>query len=129
MTYCYKKTTTRSFHETEQSLRESLKAEGFGIITEIDVQKTIKEKLGIDTDKYKIIGACNPTLAYQAINAEPDIGVLLPCNVIIRQAHGKTVISAILPTVQLGKVGNPLLQPIAAIVEGKLKEAVDRTAP
>ena len=128
MTYCYKQSTKKSFIKTEIAVREALKKRGFGIITEIDAQKTVKEKLGKDMPPYKILGACNPNFAHQAMTIEPDIGVLLPCNVIVRQEGTTVIIGAILPSVQLGKVNNPKLTPIAEQVEQQLKAAVDEAA-
>jgi uncharacterized protein (DUF302 family) len=109
-------------------LTKVFKKEGFGVLTEIDVKQTLKTKLNVDFDEYIILGACNPPYAYQALTAERDIGVLLPCNVTVYTQAGKTYVSAILPTVQLGKVGNPELTPIAEEIETKLKKVVDAVA-
>lgn len=128
LAYNYKKEVKLSYAETVSRVREELKKEGFGIITEIDVKQTFKHKLNVDFDDYIILGACNPSFAHQALTAERDIGVLLPCNVIVYSQQGKTFVSAILPTVQLGKVNNPALSPIAEQVENKLKRVVDATA-
>jgi len=125
MSYCYTRRAARSFSVVEGEVRTALKNEGFGVITEIDAQKTVKEKLGEEMLPYKILGACNPHFAHQAINAEPDIGVLLPCNIVIRQDEQGVVVSAILPTVQIGKVSNPALAPIASEVERSLKKMID----
>lgn len=126
--YTYKKSVPLGYLDAVVRVKEELKKEGFGVLTEIDVKQTLKSKLDIDFDDYIILGACNPPLAYQALTAERDIGVLLPCNVTVYTRDGKTCVSAILPTVQLGKVGNPGLIPIAEQVESKLKRAVDATA-
>ena len=126
MTYAYTKRTGLPFAAAEQRLRSALAKQGFGIITEIDAQKTVKAKLGKDMPPYKILGACNPSFAHQAMSMEPDIGVLLPCNVLLRADGDVTVISAIRPTVQLGKA--PALQPIAEEVERRLTAVVDETA-
>ncbi len=126
--YNYKKPVTLSYADAVTKVKEELKKEGFGVLTEIDVKQTLKTKLNVDFDDYIILGACNPPLAYQALTAERDIGVLLPCNVIVYVQGGKTFVSAVLPTVQLGKVGNPKLLPIAEQVESKLKKAVDAVA-
>lgn len=125
--YNYKKSTTLDYSNTVVKVKEELKKEGFGVLTEIDVRQTLKTKLNIDFEEYIILGACNPPLAYQALTAEQDIGVLLPCNVIVYVKGGKTFVSAVLPTIQLGKVGNPKLIPIAEQVESKLKKVVDST--
>ena len=126
--YNYKKLVTLSYADAVTKVKEELKKEGFGVLTEIDVKQTLKTKLNVDFDDYIILGACNPPLAYQALTAERDIGVFLPCNVIVYVQGGKTFISAVLPTVQLGKVGNPKLLPIAEQVESKLKKVVDAVA-
>lgn len=126
--YNYKKPVTLSYADAVIKVKDELKKEGFGVLTEIDVKQTLKTKLNIDFDDYIILGACNPPLAHEALTAERDIGVLLPCNVIVYVQGGKTFISAVLPTVQLGKVGNPELLPIAGQVESKLKKVVDAAA-
>lgn len=126
--YTYKKSVPLGYADTVAKVRDELKKEGFGVLTEIDVKQTLKTKLNVNFDDYIILGACNPPLAYQALTAERDIGVLLPCNVIVYTQNGKTFVSAVLPTVQLGKVGNPKLAPIAEQVENKLKKVVDATA-
>ncbi len=126
--YNYKKPVPLGYTDAVAKVKEELKKEGFGVLTEIDVKQTLKTKLNVDFDDYIILGACNPPLAYQALTAERDIGVLLPCNVIVYVQGGKTFVGAVLPTVQLGKVGNPKLLPIAEQVENKLKKVVDATA-
>lgn len=123
--YNYKKSTPMGYSDAVAKVRDELKKEGFGVLTEIDVKQTLKTKLNVDFEDYIILGACNPPLAYKALTAERDIGVLLPCNVIIYIQGGRTYVSAVLPTVQLGKVGNPELLPIAEQVESKLKKVVD----
>ncbi len=126
--YNYKKSVSLGYADAVAKVKDELKKEGFGVLTEIDVKQTLKTKLNVDFDDYIILGACNPPLAYQALTVEQDIGVLLPCNVIVYVKGGKTFVSAVLPTVQLGKVGNPKLLPIAEQVENKLKKVVDATA-
>lgn len=126
--YTYKKSISMGYADTVTKVREELKKEGFGVLTEIDVKQTLKTKLNVDFDEYIILGACNPPYAYQALTSERDIGVLLPCNVTVYTQAGKTYVSTILPTVQLGKVGNPELTPIAEEIETKLKKAVDAVA-
>jgi uncharacterized protein (DUF302 family) len=105
--------------------REALKKEGFGVLTEIDVQEKMKEKLGVDMNKYIILGACNPPNAYQAILAEENIGLMLPCNVIVYEKGSKTVLSVIRPTVAMQMIDNVELQKLAETVEGQLKKAFD----
>ena len=104
---------------------EELKKEGFGVLTEIDIQAKLKEKLGIDFKKYVILGACNPPSAHQAILAEEDIGLMLPCNVIVYEKGNKTVLSIIRPKVAMQMIANPALQSIAENVEVKLKKVFD----
>ncbi|MCE8425992.1 MAG: DUF302 domain-containing protein [Candidatus Methanoperedens sp.] len=123
--YVYKRSIPLDYVDAVAKVRDELKKEGFGVLTEIDVKQTLKTKLNVDFEDYIILGACNPALAYQALTAEIDIGVLLPCNVIVYVQGGKTFVSAVLPTVQLGKVGNPELISIAEKVENKLKKVVD----
>jgi len=105
--------------------REALKKEGFGVLTEIDVKEKMKEKLGIDMRKYIILGACNPPNAYKAILAEENIGLMLPCNVIVYEKGSKTVLSVIRPTVAMQMIDNVELQKLAEAVEGQLKKAFD----
>ncbi|MEN6317727.1 MAG: DUF302 domain-containing protein [Syntrophaceae bacterium] len=105
--------------------REALKKEGFGVLTEIDVKEKMKEKLGLDMQKYIILGACNPPNAYKAIIAEENIGLMLPCNVIVYEKGGKTVLSVIRPAVAMQMIDNVELQKLAEAVEGKLKKAFD----
>ena len=105
--------------------REALKKEGFGVLTEIDVQEKMKEKLGVDMNKYIILGACNPPNAYKAILAEENIGLMLPCNVIVYEKGSKTVLSVIRPTVAMQMIDNVELQEVAQAVEEQLKKAFD----
>jgi uncharacterized protein (DUF302 family) len=105
--------------------REALKKEGFGVLTEIDVKEKMKEKLGLDMKKYIILGACNPPNAYKAILAEENIGLMLPCNVIVYETGSKTVLSVIRPTVAMQMIENVELQKLAQAVEGQLKKAFD----
>ncbi len=126
--YNYKKPVPLGYADAIARVKDELKKEGFGVLTEIDVKKTLKAKLDVDFEDYIILGACNPPLAYQALTAERDIGVLLPCNVIVYVQGSRTFVAAVLPTVQLGKVGNPKLLPIAEQVESRLKKVVDAVA-
>lgn len=100
----------------------ALKAEGFGVLTEIDVKETLKTKIGVDFRPYKILGACNPPLAYQALSAAPEVGLLLPCNVTVAQSErGGTDVSLVDPLSMLGVVANPALDPIAQAARAKLE--------
>ena len=125
MAYYFTKTVARSFDETLAKLTDELKKEGFGILTEIDVKETLKKKLNVDFRRYKILGACNPTFAYQALQAEEKIGILLPCNVIIQEkSDGQVEVSAIDPMETMKVVGNPKLTALAEQVQAKLKRVV-----
>ncbi len=120
--YGFSVTIDANMQQAEEKVREALMAEGFGVLTEIDVQKVMKAKLDIDRSGYKILGACNPNLAHQAIEAEPDIGLLLPCNVLLREeADGKTSVGFMDPMAVLGMVDNPHIAEVAPMVQGKLK--------
>lgn len=123
--YGYKKEVKLSFSEAVVKVKAELAKEGFGVLTEIDVKATLKKKLDVDYEDYAILGACNPPFAYQALQAEKDIGLLLPCNVVVFSESGKTYAAAVLPTQQMQKVGNPKLDEIATVVERKLKKVVD----
>ena len=126
MKYGYKKQIALSFLETVEKTKTELAKENFGILTEIDVKATLKKKLNIDYDNYLILGACNPPFAYQALQKEKDIGLLLPCNIIVYEDNGSVFVSAILPTVAMGMVDNTALFNIAKEVEEKLKIAINR---
>ncbi len=115
----------KPFNEVEKDVIENLKKEGFGILTEIDVQKTLKKKLMVDSHKYKILGACNPPFAYEALLADPDIGTLLPCNVIIREEQNEVVVSAMKPTIMKDITHNDTIAHIAKIVEQKLQRVIN----
>jgi uncharacterized protein (DUF302 family) len=119
------KLVQRPFDETVTSVRGALKEQGFGVLCEIDVQATMKEKLGIEGDKYVILGACNPPLAHRALTAEREIGLLLPCNVIVYEAEGGTKVSAIDPELMLGFVGNPELSDVAVEVGKRLRSVIE----
>jgi uncharacterized protein (DUF302 family) len=102
----------------------ALKAEGFGILTEIDVAATMKAKLGIDREPYLILGACNPPLAHRALDAEPSVGALLPCNVVLRADGADTIVEAMDPAAALGVVGSPAIEPIAREARDRLVRAI-----
>ena len=111
--YAFREKLDLPYDQAVQKVTEALKEQGFGILTEIDVQATLKEKLDADFRKYIILGACNPPLAYQALNTELEIGLLLPCNVIVYEADGGSVVSIQDPIVMLSVAGNPGLDAIA----------------
>lgn len=126
MSYYITKETTLDFDTAILRITEALKAEGFGVLTDIDVQATLKAKIGADMPKYRILGACNPKIAHAALQAEARVGVLLPCNVIVREAAGGRVeIAAIDPVSSMERTANPALQPHAAEVQARLRRAVD----
>ena len=108
-----------------ERVKDALKKEGFGVLTEIDLQKIMNEKLGVDMGKYIILGTCNPPSAYQAILTEGNIGLMLPCNVIVYEKNGRTVLSFIRPAVAMQMIDNAELRKVAEAVEGKLKNAFD----
>ncbi len=111
--------------EAENRVREALKADGFGVLTEIDVKATMKQKIDADMDGYKILGACNPKMAWEAIGMEPRIGAMLPCNVILRSVEGGTEVSAIDPVASMSAVENPDLHKVAGQVRDMLIGAID----
>ncbi|UCH12933.1 MAG: DUF302 domain-containing protein [Candidatus Omnitrophota bacterium] len=125
MNYGFIKESNIPFEKAIEIVTEALKKEKFGVLTKIDVKEKLKEKLGIDFKKYVILGACNPSNAHKAIIAEENIGLMLPCNVIIYEKDGKTVISIIKPTVAMGMINNEELKQIATNVERQLKNVFD----
>ena len=126
MSYYFSKTLNVSFDEAITKVIEELKKEGFGILTEIDVKEALKKKLNVDYRKYKILGACNPPFAYQALQAEDKIGTMLPCNVVVQEySEGKVEIAAVDPVASMQAIENPKLRDIAEQVQAKLKRVVD----
>lgn len=123
--YGFTKEVNLPFDETIETTTEQLKQEGFGVLTRIDLHDKFKEKLGIDFKKYVILGACNPPYAHKAVSVEENIGLLLPCNVIIYEGDGKTVLSIIKPTVAMNMVENQALEGFAKKIEAKLQRAFD----
>src|SRR5665647_948730 len=125
MQYYIAKTVAGDFAAIVERVIEALKAEGFGVLTEIDVKATMKKKLDIDFREYRILGACNPPLAHQALTADDKIGTMLPCNVIVQDIGGGQIeVAAINPAVSMEHVGNPMIQTIAESVTGKLKRVI-----
>ena len=125
ITYGYGRTLDLAFDQAVEHAREALKAEGFGVLSEIDLKEKLKQKLGIDFRKYVILGACNPALAYETLREEVDIGLLLPCNVIVYELDGKTVVSAVDAAKVLSIVGNPKLESTASKVNELLHTVID----
>ena len=115
--YAIATTVAARYDEVVPRVKEALKSEGFGVLCEIDVRATLKQKLGVEGGDYLIIGACNPPLAHKALQAEPDLGVFLPCNVVVYEAADGTHVSAVDPQSMLGAIDNPLLGEIAAEVK------------
>jgi len=123
--YALSGTTRLSCEDAIARVREELAKEGFGVLCDIDTQATLREKLGVETAPYRILGACNPTLAHQALEVEPELGVLLPCNVVVYQRHGVTHVAAIDPERMLSIVENEAVAPIAADVRARLQNVID----
>ena len=127
MSYETSKTVNSNFEETIKNVTSELNNEGFGIITEIDLKSKFKEKLNKDFRNYKILGACNPKLAYDAVQKEDRIGVMLPCNVVVQEHEdGKVEVSAINPLQSIGVVGNNELDPLANEVGEKLRSVLEK---
>ena len=125
MRYYISRYVEGGFDATIGRVTEALKAEGFGVLTQIDVTRTLKAKIDKDFRPYRILGACNPGLAFQALSAEDKIGVMLPCNVIVQQhADGRVEVAAIDPAVAMQSVGNPTLTDVAATVRDKLERVI-----
>ncbi len=128
--YSFGRTVALDFEHARARIIEELGKVGFGILTEIDVQATMQKKLGLQTLPYCILGACNPHFAHQAFTAEPEIGALLPCNVVVRQdADGAVRVELMDPQAVLGLVANPAVAPLATEVRQRLEEALAAVAP
>lgn len=126
MTYHNSKIVNYTFDEAITKVTDELKKEGFGVLTEIDVKETLKKKLDVDFRKYKILGACNPTFAYKALQAEETLGVLLPCNVVVQEKEdGKIQVSAVNPMESMKAVNNPSLEEIATQISEKLQKVIN----
>ena len=127
MTYYFSKTLSQGFDETIRRTVAALKEEGFGIITEIDLKDTFKKKIGAEFRNYRILGACNPNLAYEALKLEDKVGTMLPCNVIVQDVgEGRTEVAAIDPVASMQAIPNPALRATAEAVRVKLQQAVAR---
>ena len=127
MTYYFSTTLDQSFDAAIENVTAELKEEGFGILTEIDVKQALKEKIDVDFRNYRILGACNPPFAYQALQAEDKIGTMLPCNVIVQDTEdGRVEVAAIDPLASMQAIDNPQLQKIAEEIRGRLRRVVER---
>jgi uncharacterized protein (DUF302 family) len=127
MTYYFVKNLVSSFEKVLGDVSAELEKEGFGILTEIDVRATLKQKLNVDFPRYTILGACNPAYAYQALQAEPKIGTMLPCNVIVQDLEDGTIdVAAIDPLASMQAIRNPQLQSIAEEIRLKLKKVISQ---
>jgi uncharacterized protein (DUF302 family) len=125
MTYHISRTIDARFDDAVARVTEALKAEGFGVLTQIDIAATLKAKLGKEFRPYQILGACNPALAFDALGAEDHIGVMLPCNVVVQQrAQGRVEVSAIDPSGPMRAIGNPALDGVAGTVRDKLGRVI-----
>ena len=124
MEYGFSKTVDLSYEDAVSKVTAELQKEGFGVLTTIDVQETLKKKLDVDFTRYIILGACNPPFAYKALQAEEQIGLLLPCNVIVYEREGKTVVGAFDPMVMTVVLGNEKIRPIAADVKQRLERVI-----
>lgn len=127
MSYYYSKTLNMPFEEAIDKATEALKEEGFGVLTEIDIKGTLKKKLDVDFRNYRILGACNPGYAYEALQAENNIGLMLPCNVIVQETEqGEVEVSAIDPVASMQAVENEKLSGVASEVRALLKKVIER---
>jgi uncharacterized protein (DUF302 family) len=123
--YGYKRQIAMGYSETVQKVRDGLKNEGFGVITEINVKETFKNKLNVEFGDYIILGACNPPFAYQALQVSKDVGLMMPCNVIVYTDNGHTYVSVARPTVLMGLIEDKRLKATAQQIEAKLIKVVD----
>ena len=123
--YGFSTTTRQSYEETITCVTAALKSQGFGVLTSIDVQATLKQKLDVEHPPYTILGACNPPLAHRALQAEPELGLLLPCNVIVYDNGDETTTVSIIDPIQMMQVvGNPVLEPIAEEANQRLRNVI-----
>lgn len=127
--YKYSVLLSLPFHEADHSVREALQSEGFGIISEIDMQAKLKEKLGVEHQPHTILGACNPKLAFEALQDNPDVALALPCNVVLEERAGKTVVTALLPSVALQPFQGPQVRSSAYAAEAALNRVFDSLSP
>jgi uncharacterized protein (DUF302 family) len=125
MNYGYVRATSLPFDEAAARIEAALKAEGFGVLCQIDIHAKLREKLGVDFPRYLILGVCNPTLAHQALQHEINLGLLLPCNAVVYEKDGAVCVGTVDAEAMLSVVGNPEMNAMAAEVNGKLRKAVD----
>ena len=126
MTYYFSKFLAADFEQAVLRATEALKREGFGVLTDIDVQQTLKKKIDVDFRPYRILGACNPALAHEALTLEDKVGTMLPCNVIVQAApHGQVEVAAIDPVASMMAIGNPALLEKAKAVRAKLEKVIN----
>jgi uncharacterized protein (DUF302 family) len=125
MSYGFSRTVSLPYESAIEKVTEELKKEGFGILTKIDIKETLKKKLNVDFNKYIILGACNPSFAYQALQAEEQVGLLLPCNVIVYEKTSKTIVAAFDPISMAKVMDNEAMEPIADQVRAKLLRALN----
>ena len=126
MDYHFTKQVDLDFEQAIEKVTAALTSEGFGVLTEIDVQATLKKKIDVDFRRYRILGACNPGFAHKALLVEDKIGTMLPCNVVVQEtADGKIEVSAVDPAASMSSVSNPALESIAGEVRGKLQRVID----
>jgi len=126
MTYVFSKTLALPFDDAVARTRDALAQEGFGVVTEVDIQKTLKAKIGVDFRRYLILGACNPALAYEALTLEANVGAMLPCNVVVQESGDGVEVSAIDPVASMQAIDNPGLKAKAGLVADKLRSAIGR---
>jgi uncharacterized protein (DUF302 family) len=124
MKYGFSKTVDLTYEQAIEKVTEELKKEGFGVLTTIDVKDTLKKKLNVDFPRYAILGACNPLFAYESLQVEEDLGLLLPCNVVVYEKEGKTTVSVFDPTVMTKIIDNQNMVPVAQQVKEKLQRAL-----
>ncbi|HEX7129777.1 MAG TPA: DUF302 domain-containing protein [Rhodanobacteraceae bacterium] len=130
MSYYFSRTLATGFDDAVHRVTEALKREGFGIITEIDVKDTFKKKIGVDFRQYRILGACNPALAHEALAIEDKVGTMLPCNVIVQALDGRGVeVAAIDPVASMQAIDNPRLKSTAEGVRARLRKVIDGLSP
>jgi len=126
MKYYFSKTVTLPFDDAIERVIAELQKQGFGVLTDIDVKQTLKKKLNVDFKKYRILGACNPSFAYKALQVEDKIGTMLPCNVIVQEIdEGQVEVAAIDPVASMQAVANPALKDVAEEVQAKLKKVIE----